>query len=175
MDGKLRSEQMILIVGTSGFAAENHIATSTARVARIDMLATTSYCHPTGGSLDPNGAEIRTLLPNARSECTDYRATLTRAASKFPPKTVLPVGVAVPATGSAEVPAGSAKTPATTTKVPLDAESLAEALSNRYGGGFVVVAESTTVPPITPTPEPSSKPVPPQVTASSNFLPVGTK
>jgi hypothetical protein len=31
------------------------------------------------------------------------------------------------------------------------------------------------VPAITPTPEPSSKPVPPHVTPSSNFLPVGTR
>ena len=35
-----------------------------------------------------------------------HRAILTRAASKFPPKIVLPVGVAVPAAGSAEMPAG---------------------------------------------------------------------
>src|SRR2546430_1672567 len=102
-----------------------------------------------------------------------HRAILTMAASKFPPKVVLPVGVAAPAAGSAEVPAGRSRPPAITASVPLAADSLAEAASNEYGGGLVVVAESATVPAITPTPEPSSKPVPPQVNASSNLLPVG--
>jgi hypothetical protein len=59
-----------------------------------------------------------------------YRAILTRAASKFPPKIVVPFGVAAPAAGSAEMPAGEARTPATAASVPLAADSLAEALSN---------------------------------------------
>src|SRR5205823_1433923 len=120
----------------------------------------------------------RLLLPLAvakRFSCRKrrYRAILTRAASKFPPKIVLPFGVAAPAAGSAETPAGRSRTPAMTASVPLAPDSLADASSNEYGGGLVVVAESATVPAITPTPEPSSKPDPPQVTASSNFLPVG--
>ena len=59
-----------------------------------------------------------------------YRAILTSAASKFPPKIVVPVGVAVPAAGSAEMPAGWARIPATAAKVPLSADNLAEAASN---------------------------------------------
>jgi hypothetical protein len=60
----------------------------------------------------------------------DYRAILTRAASKFPPKLVVPVEGVAPAAGSEEVPAGKARTPATAVNVPLDADSLTEASSN---------------------------------------------
>ena len=59
-----------------------------------------------------------------------HRAILTRAASKFPPKIVVPFGVAAPAAGSAGMPAGSVRTPATTASVPRAAESFAEASSN---------------------------------------------
>jgi hypothetical protein len=59
-----------------------------------------------------------------------YRAILTRATSKFPPKIVVPFGVAAPAAGSAGMPAGSVRVPATTASVPRAAESFAEALSN---------------------------------------------
>src|SRR4029077_12616029 len=72
----------------------------------------------------------------------DYRATLTRAASKFPLKVVLPFGVVAPAAGSAEAPAGTIRTPAPAANVPLAADNLAEAASNEYGGGLLVVAES---------------------------------
>src|SRR5205809_869719 len=54
-----------------------------------------------------------------------YRAILTRAASKFPPKIVLPFGVAAPAAGSAETPAGRSRAPAMTASVPLAPDSLA--------------------------------------------------
>src|SRR4029077_8943698 len=104
-----------------------------------------------------------------------YRAILTSAASKFPPNVVLPFGVAAPAAGFATTPGTSASTPSTTARVPLGADSLAEAASNEYGGAVVVVAASMNVAPLTATPAPVSKPVPPHVTASNNFLPVGCR
>ena len=56
-------------------------------------------------------------LPTRRE---GYRATFTRAASKFPLKVVLPFGVVAPAAGSAEAPAGTIRTPATAANVPLE-------------------------------------------------------
>src|SRR5262245_52014259 len=103
------------------------------------------------------------------------RATLTSAASKFPLKIVFPVGVVTPAAGFATAPATSASTPSTTARVPLGADNLAEAASNEYGGAVVVVAASARVPPLTATPAPVSKPVPPHVKASRIFLPVGCR
>src|SRR5947208_15522045 len=104
-----------------------------------------------------------------------YRAILTSAASKFPPKIVLPVVVGASWGGFATLPPGSASTPAGAARVLFGADRLAAALSNEYGGPLVVVAASTTLPPLTATPAPSSKPVPPQVTASSSFFPVGAR
>src|SRR6185437_462479 len=104
-----------------------------------------------------------------------HRAILTSAASKFPLKIVLPPGVVAPAPGSTTTPATSASTPWTTLRVPLGADSLAEASSSEYGGAIVVVAASARVPPLTATPAPVSKPGPPHVRASSNFLPVGCR
>src|SRR4029450_4962962 len=103
----------------------------------------------------------------------DHRAILTSAASKFPLNIGLPAGIAAPAPGSTATPVTSASTPSTTLRVPLGADSFAEASSSEYGGAVVVVAASASVPPLTATPAPVSKPGPPHVRASSNFLPVG--
>src|SRR5512132_1342409 len=104
-----------------------------------------------------------------------YRAILTSAASKFPLNVVLPPGVAAPAARATATPGTSASAPSTTASVLLGADNFADAASNEYGGTVVVVAASIRVPPLTATPEPVSKPVPPHVKASNNFLPVGCR
>ena len=130
---------------------------------------------PTTGSRSSGHKGECSPIPSAYILRGDYRATLTRAASKFPLNVVLPFGVVAPSAGSAEEPAGIVRAPAPAANVPLAAANFAEAGSNEYGGGFVVLADIATEPAITPTPEPSSKPMPPQVNASSNFLPLEVK
>jgi integrase len=98
------------------------------------------------------------------------------AASKFPLNVVLPFGVAAPAAGFATVPATTASTGAAAERTPCGSDNRAVAAgSNEYGGPAVAVAASTRVDPVTLTPAPVSNCVPPHVTASSNFLPVGTR
>src|SRR5262245_45880329 len=115
------------------------------------------------------------VMAMLRPAAAGYRAILTSAASKFPLKVVLPAGVAAPALRAVTPPATSASTPLTTARVPLGADNFAGATSNEYGGPVVVVAASMRVPPLTATPAPVSKPVPPHVKACSNLLPVGCR
>src|SRR5262245_36359150 len=102
-----------------------------------------------------------------------YRAILTSAASKLPLNVVLPFGVVTPAAGFATVPVPTSSTPAPTARVPRGDDNLAAAGRSEYGGPAVVVAASERVVPLTATPPPVSNCGPPQVTASSIFLPVG--